>query len=74
MLTYSTTKQVNLLSRLKMLSSTNLYYASLILLLLNKEPKYIVLASNLEYTSISFLHIYVLYLVLLQFLQRCIAS
>jgi hypothetical protein len=71
---YSTTKRVNLLSRLKMLSSTNLYYASLILLLLNKEPTYVVLASNLEYASIFFLHVRELYLVLLQFLQRCRAS
>jgi hypothetical protein len=35
---------------------------------------YIVLASNLEDISVSFLYVRVLYLVSLQFLQRCVAS
>jgi hypothetical protein len=35
---------------------------------------YIVLISNLEDISVSFLYVRALYLVLLQFLQRCIAS
>jgi hypothetical protein len=35
---------------------------------------YIMLISNLEDISVSFLHMRALYLVLLQFLQRCIAS
>jgi hypothetical protein len=35
---------------------------------------YVVLISNLEDISVSFLHVRALYLVLLQFLQRCIAS
>jgi hypothetical protein len=73
-ITYSTTKCVNLLSALKRLSTTNLRYASLILLLLNKEPTYAVLTLDLEYIFVSFLHVRALYLVLLQFLQRCIAS
>jgi hypothetical protein len=46
-------------------SSTNLHYASLILLLLNKEPTYVVLILDLEDISVSFLHVRVLYLVLL---------
>jgi hypothetical protein len=71
---YSITKPNTLLNLIKRLSSTNLYYASLILLLLNKEPMYIMLISNLEDISVFFLYIYTLYLVLLQFLQRCIAS
>jgi hypothetical protein len=35
---------------------------------------YVVLTSNLEDISVSFLHVRALCLVLLQFLQRCIAS
>jgi hypothetical protein len=35
---------------------------------------YIVLASNLEDISVSFLHVRALCLVPLQFLQRCVAS
>jgi hypothetical protein len=35
---------------------------------------YIVLTSNLEDISVSFLHMRALCLVLLQFLQRCVAS
>jgi hypothetical protein len=53
-----------------MLSSSNLYYNSLILSLLNKKPTYVILILDLEDISISFLHVRVLYLVLLQFLQR----
>jgi hypothetical protein len=67
-ITYSTTKLPTLLNRLKSLSITNLYYVSLILLLLNKEPIYVMLISNLEDASVSFLHVRVLYLVPLQFL------
>jgi hypothetical protein len=51
--------------RLKKLTITNLYYISLFLLLLNKEPTYVILISNLEDISISFLYIRALYLVLL---------
>jgi hypothetical protein len=51
-----------------MLSSTNSRYASLILLLLNKEPTYVVLILDLEDIFVSFLHVHALYLVLLQFL------
>jgi hypothetical protein len=57
-----------------MLSSTNLRYASLFLLLLNKEPMYVILTLDLEDISVFFLYVRALYLVLLQFLQRCIAS
>jgi hypothetical protein len=57
-----------------MLSAANLYYNSLILLLLNKEPMYVILILDLEDISVSFLHMRVLYLVILQFLQRCRAS
>jgi hypothetical protein len=49
---------------------TNLCYDSLILLLLNKKPTYVVLVSNLEEASVSFLHVRALCLVSLQFLQR----
>jgi hypothetical protein len=57
-----------------MLSSPNLYYNSLILLLLNKEPTYVVLRLDLEDISVSFLHVRVLCLVSPQFLQRCKVS
>jgi hypothetical protein len=71
---YSITKPAILPSRLLFLSTTNLSYASLILSLLNKEPIYVVLTSNLEDILVSFLHVRALYLVLLQFLQRRRAS
>jgi hypothetical protein len=45
-----------------------------ILLLLNKEPTYVVLTLDLEDISVSFLHMRALCLVLLQFLQRYTAS
>jgi hypothetical protein len=67
-ITYSTIKLPNLLNYLKSLSTANLRYVLLNLLLLNKEPTTVVLASNLEDTSISFLHIRALCLVPLQFL------
>jgi hypothetical protein len=57
-----------------MLSATNLYYNSLILLLLNKEPTYVVLILDLEDILESFLHVRALCLVLLQFLQRRVTS
>jgi hypothetical protein len=53
-----------------MLNSPNLYYNSSILLLLNKEPTYVVLILDLEDISVSFLHVRVLCLVPPQFLQR----
>jgi hypothetical protein len=68
LLTYSITKPNTLPNLTKRLSGTNLYYVSLILLLLNKEPMYIVLVSNLEDISVFFLYIRALCLVLLQFL------
>jgi hypothetical protein len=49
-----------------MLSSPNLYYNSLTLLLLNKEPTYVILILDLEDIFVSVLHVHVLYLVLLQ--------
>jgi hypothetical protein len=73
-ITYSTITSVNLLRRLKRLSSTNLRYASLILSLLNKKPMYVILASNLEDLLVSFSHVCALYLVLPRFLQRYRAS
>jgi hypothetical protein len=56
------------LSRSIFLSVTNLYYNSSISLLLNKEPIYVVLASNSEDILVLFLHVRVLCLVLPQFL------
>jgi hypothetical protein len=53
-----------------MLSSSNLYYNSLILLLLNKKPTYVMLILDFEDISVSFLYVRVLYLVSPQFLQR----
>jgi hypothetical protein len=47
-------RYVNLLSKIKRLSITNLRYASLILLLLNKEPTYVVLTLDLEDIFVSF--------------------
>jgi hypothetical protein len=73
-ITYPTITLVNPSPWSKRLSSTNLCYASSILLLLNKEPTYVVLTLDLEDISVSFLHLRALCLVLLQFLQRCIAS
>jgi hypothetical protein len=64
-LTYSTIKPTKPLSRPFSLGTTNSYYASSILLLSNKEPTYVALISNLEYISISFLHVRALCLVLL---------
>jgi hypothetical protein len=49
-------------------------YESSISSLSNKELAYVVLESNLEDTSISFLHVRALYLVAPQFPQRCRAS
>jgi len=68
--TYSTTESVNPLSWSKSLGSTNSHYKSLISSLLNKEPTYVVLTSNLEDTSVSFLHVRALCLVPPQFPQR----
>jgi hypothetical protein len=51
-----------------MLSSSNLYYNSLILSLLNKKYTYVILILDLEDISVSFLHVRVLYLVSPQFL------
>jgi hypothetical protein len=58
----------------KTLSTVTLFYASLISSLLNKEPTHVILASNLEDISVSFLHVRALCLVLLQLLQRRRAS
>jgi hypothetical protein len=61
-ITYSTSKPANPVSRPLFLGTTNLPYAFLILLLLNKEPTYVVLTLDLEDISISFLHVRALYL------------
>jgi hypothetical protein len=45
---YSSNELPTPTNRLKKLSSTNLCYASLILLLLNKKSAYVILISNLE--------------------------
>jgi hypothetical protein len=58
----------------KKLGSTNSCYNSLISSPLNKKPTYVVLASNLEDASVSFLHVRALCLVSPQFLQRCRAD
>jgi hypothetical protein len=73
-LTYSTIESANPSKAPKSLSITNTSYNSLISSLSNKEPTYVLLASNLEDISVSFLHVRALCLVLLQFLQRCRAS
>jgi len=70
LITYSTTKSVNPLSRSKSLGSTNSHYNSLISSLLNKDPTYVVLISNSEDTSVSFLHVRALCPVPPQFPQR----
>jgi hypothetical protein len=57
-----------------MLGGTNSCYDSSISSLLNKEPMYVVLVSNLEDISISFLHVRALCPVPLQFPQRRIVS
>jgi hypothetical protein len=72
--TYSTTQPANRPNPPKSLGTTNTTYASLDLFLSNKEPIYVVLASNLEDVSVSFLHVRALCLVSLQFLQRYRAS
>jgi hypothetical protein len=67
-LTYFTIELVNPISWSKCLGTTNLCYNSSISSLLNKDPMYIVLVSNPEDISISFLHVRALYLVPPQFL------
>ena len=67
---YSTIKLPNPLNCPKKLGSTNSYYASSISSLSNKEPAYVVLTSDSEDISISFLHIQALYPVPPQFPQR----
>jgi hypothetical protein len=66
--TYSISKLAILVSWLLFLSITNTCYKSLILSLLNKKLAYVILRSNLEDTSVFFLHVRALYSVLLQFL------
>ena len=56
-ITYSTTEWINPLSGSKMLGSPNSRYNSSISSLSNKEPTYVVLASDLEDASVSFLHV-----------------
>jgi hypothetical protein len=65
--TYSTIEWVNLSSGSIFLSATNLCYNSSISSLLNKEPIYVVLASDSEDILVSFLHVRALCLVLPQF-------
>jgi hypothetical protein len=74
LITYSTIESANLSKALKSLSTTNTSYNSSISSLLNKEPTYVVLASNSEDISVSFLHVRALCLVLPQFPQRRRAS
>jgi hypothetical protein len=73
-LTYSISEPATLVSWPLFLSTTNTCYESLILSLLNRKLVYVVLESNLEDTSVSFLHVRALCPILLQLLQRCIAS
>jgi hypothetical protein len=73
-ITYSTIEWVNPSSGSIFLGATNLYYNSSISSLSNKEPIYVVLASNSEDILVLFLHVRVLYLVPPQFLQRRIVS
>jgi hypothetical protein len=73
-LTYSTIEWVNPSSGSIFLSATNSCYNSSISSLSNKEPIYVILASNSEDILVSFLHVRVLCLVLPQFLQRYIVS
>jgi hypothetical protein len=73
-ITYSITEPDTSPNPTKRLGGTNSCYASSISSLLNKEPMYIVLASNLEDVSVSFLYVRALCLVPLQFPQRCVAS
>jgi hypothetical protein len=68
LITYSITEPDTSPNPTKRLGGTNLCYASLISSLLNKEPMYNVLTTNLEDISVSFLHVRALCLVPLQFL------
>jgi hypothetical protein len=73
-ITYSISEPATSVSRPLFRGTTNTCYESLISSLLNKEPAYVVLGSNLEDTSVSFLHVCALCLVLPQFPQRCTAG
>jgi hypothetical protein len=68
-ITYSTITLVNSSPWSVFLGTTNFYYASSIPSLSDKEPIYVMLSSDLEDISVSFLHMYVLYPVMLQFPQ-----
>jgi hypothetical protein len=63
--TYSTTQQLKAPNSSKCLGITNTSYKFSFLSLLSKKPTYVVLPSNLEVSSTSFLHVRALYLVLL---------
>jgi hypothetical protein len=67
-ITYSISEPATSVSRPLFLGTTNTCYESLILLLVNKELAYVMLRSNIEDTSVSFLHVRALCPVLLQFL------
>jgi hypothetical protein len=69
-ITYSTTEPATPPSRPLFLGTTNSTYASSIPSLSNKEPIYVVLASDSEDASLSFLHVRALCPVPLQFPQR----
>jgi hypothetical protein len=69
-ITYSTIELPNPSNRPKSLGTANSRYAPSNSSLSNKEPTYVVLASNSEDASISFLHVRVLCPVLPQFPQR----
>jgi hypothetical protein len=73
-ITYSITEWIKSPSGSKRLGSSNLCYASLILSLLNKGPIYVVLTSDSEDASISFLHVRALCPVPPQFPQCCRAG
>jgi hypothetical protein len=67
---YSTTEPAKAPSRPFLLGMTNSCYTSSFLLLLDKEPMYVVLASNSEDTSISFSHLCALCPIPPQFPER----